>query len=154
MTENTGLRRSAPLRILVVDDNRDLAESFAKLLRIIGHEVLTAYDGRNLVESAVAFLPDVVFLDIGLPGMDGYAVADQLRTHPALGRAALVALTGYSTPSDQRDSRQTGFFAHFVKPVQFSEVQKFLNRISAKMTETDPSAEMPVAEQTPTSTQS
>jgi CheY-like chemotaxis protein len=135
MRETTSLHRCVPLRILVVDDNRDLAESFAKLLRIMGHEVLTAYDGRNLVESAGAFRPDVVFLDIGLPGMDGYAVADQLRTHPALGRAALVALSGYSTPADQRHSRQTSFFAHFVKPVQFNEMQKLLDRISAEMIE-------------------
>jgi CheY-like chemotaxis protein len=119
--------RSFARRILIVDDNRDSADSFARLLRIMGHEVLTAHDGEQAVEMAVEFRPDVVFLDIGLPGMDGYALAATLHAQPALSGAVLIALTGYGTDADRQRSQQAGFFAHLVKPVQFAGVQEMLD---------------------------
>jgi CheY-like chemotaxis protein len=108
----SGARR---LRVLVVDDNRDSAETMADLLRLEGHEALVAHDGREAVALALSARPDVVLLDIGLPGMDGHAACRAMRAGGLAAR--IVAMTGYGQAEDQRRSREAGFDAHLVKPV-------------------------------------
>ena len=119
--------RSAPARrILVVDDNEDSAESLALLLRRNGSEVRTAYDGVAAVETAQAFQAEVVLLDIGLPRMDGYRAAQQIREQPWGKHITLVAVTGWGQEHDRRRSREAGFDAHLVKPVNFAAVTRLL----------------------------
>src|SRR5687768_9920136 len=104
-------------RILVVEDNVDAAETMQMLLSISGYETKTAYDGATALELAKAFRPQVVFLDIGLPGKNGYEVARELRTLPEMHSALLVALTGYGHDDDRRRATEAGFDAFQVKPV-------------------------------------
>jgi signal transduction histidine kinase/DNA-binding response OmpR family regulator len=104
-------------RILVVDDNVDGADSLALLLRVTGHEVSIAHDGPSALEVARTFHPEIVLLDIGLPGMNGYEVARQMRQDPELQPAYLIALTGYGQDADRLRSRDAGFDHHLVKPV-------------------------------------
>jgi PAS domain S-box-containing protein len=111
-----GERKGPGRRVLVVDDNRDSAESIALLAEIWGHEVRTALDGPSALEIAAAYRPEVILLDIGLPGMDGYEVARRLRQR-AGGGPVLVAMTGYGMEEDRRRSREAGFDHHLVKPV-------------------------------------
>jgi two-component system CheB/CheR fusion protein len=105
------------LRILVVDDYRDAAESLALMLQTKGYEVITAECGEQAIEQAVDFRPQVVLLDIGLPDMDGYEVAKRLRQLPETHDAVLIALTGYGQPEDQERSKAAGFGHHLLKPV-------------------------------------
>ncbi|MDE2050467.1 MAG: response regulator [Gammaproteobacteria bacterium] len=109
---------SAPKRrLLVVDDNRDAAESMSMLLQMWGHEVAFAYDGPSAIETAQQWGPEAVFLDIGLPGMDGYEVAERLRELPQAKGAVLIAITGYGQEDDRLRSRRAGIDHHLVKPV-------------------------------------
>jgi CheY-like chemotaxis protein len=105
------------LRVLVVDDNRDAAETLAMLLRAWGHEPHTVHDGPTVLDATRSFRPDVVFLDIGLPGLDGYEVARRLRQDPSLRNIKLIALTGYGQEEDRRRAQLAGFDRHLVKPV-------------------------------------
>jgi PAS domain S-box-containing protein len=111
-------------RVLVVDDNADSADTMAMLLRIWGHEVDVASDGDSALASAAQHHPNVVLLDIGLPGMTGYEVAQRLREIPGMGDAVLVAMTGYGQEEDRRRSREAGFARHLVKPVAPDALQK------------------------------
>jgi PAS domain S-box-containing protein len=104
-------------RILLVEDNRDAADSLADLLRIFGYEVRVAYSGTEGVEAAHLFLPEIVLCDIGLPGLDGYEVARRLRQDAGTAAARLIAITGYGTDSDREKTRDAGFDRHLVKPV-------------------------------------
>lgn len=104
-------------RLLVVDDNRDAAESMSMLLEMWGHEVAFAYDGPSAIETVEHWQPQAVFLDIGLPGMDGYEVAERLRELPQAKDAVLIAITGYGQEDDRRRSRRAGIDHHLVKPV-------------------------------------
>ncbi|HET6878683.1 MAG TPA: ATP-binding protein [Pirellulales bacterium] len=113
-------------RVLVVDDNVDAADSMALLLRVQGHEVRTAYDGPTAVEAAIAFRPQVVLLDIGLPRMDGYEVARRLREQFPENGLALVAVTGYGQDEDRRRTSDAGFDAHLVKPADFAALSNLL----------------------------
>jgi CheY-like chemotaxis protein len=120
-------RRGKPLRILVVEDNRDAATSLSLLLEAAGHEVKVAHTGPEGVRLGEAWQPDTVLCDIGLPGMDGYGVARALRSNPATARARLLALTGYGAEEDRERSRQAGFNGHLVKPVDPVELQQILS---------------------------
>ncbi len=113
-------------RLLVVDDNRDAAESLALLLGLLGHEVRIAHDGPGALELARGFRPQVVLLDIGMPGMDGYEVARRLRQEPGLENVRLAALTGWGQPEDRRRSAEAGFDHHLVKPVDPDALTKVL----------------------------
>jgi PAS domain S-box-containing protein len=115
-----------PRRILVVDDSRDTADTLARLLRQLGHEVGVAYEGPSACQAAVTLTPDVALLDLGLPGMDGYEVARRLRSEPSLDGVCLVALTGYGSESDRRKSEAAGFDAHLIKPVEFDALRRVL----------------------------
>jgi len=120
-------------RVLAVDDSVDAVEFMAKLLRLSGHEVEVAYDGPGVLEAALAMRPDVVLLDIGLPGLTGYEVARQLRQEPSLKNTVLVALTGYGRESDRQRSKNAGFGYHLVKPVGVSDVQEILATIGEQL---------------------
>jgi CheY-like chemotaxis protein len=113
-------------RILVVDDNADAADSIALLLQAAGHDAEVAYSSEAALEAAVGSRPDVVLLDIGLPGMDGYEVARRLRAQPELENLRLIALTGYGHDSDRMRSREAGFDHHLVKPVEFDSLTRLL----------------------------
>lgn len=126
----SGHRNARPLRVLVVDDNVDTVLSFSMLLRASGHEVQTAHDGLAAVQAAIDYLPDIVLLDIGLPGLNGYEVAKRIRQHPDLKHVVLVALTGYGQDSDRQASGQAGFTHHIVKPARFEELQKILATVA------------------------
>jgi CheY-like chemotaxis protein len=111
---------------LIVDDNSDAADTLATLVRINGHHVQVAYDGPSGVTIARAFQPSIVILDIGLPGLDGYAVAETLRDTEETRNALLIAMSGYGQPKDEARSRQAGFDLHLVKPVDFTSLQSIL----------------------------
>ncbi len=110
--------RSSGHRLLVVDDNRDAADSLAMLLRLQGHEVRVAHDGPAALEMVKGYCPALVFLDIGMPGMDGYEVARRLRQQPGLENVRLAALTGWGQQEDRRRTAEAGFDHHLVKPVE------------------------------------
>jgi CheY-like chemotaxis protein len=118
---------SGRLRILVVDDNLDAAEMLAALIEELGHEARTALDGPAALRMTEEWPPDLVFLDIGLPGMDGYEVARQLKRREHA-HALLVALTGYGQESDRRKSFEAGFDQHIVKPPQFATIEAIIER--------------------------
>jgi signal transduction histidine kinase/ActR/RegA family two-component response regulator len=106
----------SPQKVLVVDDNRDTAMSCARLLRGMGHDVQTAFDGLAAIEAARSFKPQAILLDIGLPGMNGFEVAKMLRDE-GFANEVIVAVSGYGQPEDRERSRQAGFDDHLVKPV-------------------------------------
>jgi PAS domain S-box-containing protein len=108
---------SASRRILIVDDNRDAAETLAAMLEMAGHEVRVALDGEAGLRLGDAFRPQLVLLDIGLPGMDGYETARRLRERPATREALIIAVSGYGSEADRRRSREAGFDYHLVKPI-------------------------------------
>ncbi|MEJ7592860.1 MAG: ATP-binding protein [Planctomycetaceae bacterium] len=114
------------LRILVVDDNRDTANSLSMLLRLTGNEPQTAYDGAEALSVAGEFRPDVVLLDIGLPKLNGYEVARRIREQPWGKRVILIALTGWGQEEDRQRSREAGFDDHMVKPVELSPLMNLL----------------------------
>jgi CheY-like chemotaxis protein len=116
-------------RLLVVDDNRDAAESMSMLLEMWGHEVVYAYDGPTAIETAQQWAPRAVFLDIGLPGMDGYEVAERLRELPQGKRAVLIAITGYGQEDDRRRSQRAGIDHHLVKPVAPDALRHLIDSI-------------------------
>ena len=113
---------SAGLRVLVVDDSEDAASTLALLLQMSGYHTATAADGIQALESVGAFQPDVVLLDIGLPGLNGHQVAERLRAKPGGDRLLLVAVTGRSQEADGAASLQAGFDAHLVKPLQLDRL--------------------------------
>jgi PAS domain S-box-containing protein len=113
-------------RVLVVDDNVDAAESIAMILRLTGYDVRCVYDGPSVLETARGYRPDVVVLDIGLPGMSGYEVAQQLRRQPGFERIPLVAVTGYGQEEDRRRCLEAGFDIHLTKPVDPQALQAFV----------------------------
>jgi CheY-like chemotaxis protein len=122
------------LRVLVVDDNVDAAESLALLMSELGHEVRTAHDGPSALEAALECRPNVVLLDIGLPGLDGYEVAKRMRQQPVLQNVVLVAMTGYGKESDRQRAQEAGFDHHLVKPAKLEKVQQILASVSEKTT--------------------
>jgi len=112
---------------LIVDDNRDAAESLARLFEILGHEVHTANSGLAAINLSQSIVPDVVFLDIDLPDMTGHDVAARLRQESWGKSILLVALTGWGQEKDRQQSAASGFDLHFVKPVEFDKLVMVLN---------------------------
>jgi PAS domain S-box-containing protein len=121
-------------RILVVDDNLDGADMLASLLDLTGHVTHTAYDGLDALSAALDFAPEVVFLDIGLPGIDGYEVARRLRAEPRFAGLVLVALTGWGSQEDKRRTREAGFDLHLTKPIEPAAITAVLARLPAPAT--------------------
>jgi PAS domain S-box-containing protein len=116
----------ARLRVLLVDDNVDAMEMMGFLLTEMGYDTLTASDAHSVVKLAFEQRPDVIVLDIGLPGIDGYQLARLIREHPGLAHTRLVAHTGYGSPEDRQKARDAGFDAHLVKPAQLSALEAAL----------------------------
>jgi signal transduction histidine kinase/ActR/RegA family two-component response regulator len=119
-------KNHARLRVLIVDDNVDAAESLATILRLQGNEVMSASDGHEALRIAESARPDVVILDIGLPGLDGYEVARRIRAHPWGAAMLLVALSGWGQPEDKRRSVEAGLSHHLVKPVNPFDIEQLL----------------------------
>jgi CheY-like chemotaxis protein/anti-sigma regulatory factor (Ser/Thr protein kinase) len=117
-----------PRNILVVDDNRDSAESLAMLLDTMGHRTSTAYDGNDALAAIEQRRPDLVLLDIGLPGLSGYDVCKRVRSHEWGKGTTLIALTGWGQDEDRRRSRDAGFDGHLVKPVDMGQLMELLGR--------------------------
>jgi signal transduction histidine kinase/DNA-binding response OmpR family regulator len=115
-------------RVLVVDDNLDAAETIAAFLRLEGHQTKVVSEGPLVLSTALVFEPQVVVLDIGLPGLDGYAIARQLRAHDATSQALLIALTGYGRDEDRARAAEAGFDCHFTKPANPLDVQAAIGR--------------------------
>jgi CheY-like chemotaxis protein len=117
-------------RILVVDDNVDAADSLALVLRRIGgYEVRVLYDGEQVLAHACEFKPDVILLDIGMPRVNGYTVARQLRDSSATSEAKIVAITGYGRNSDREASQAAGIDLHLLKPVETGELFAYLQSL-------------------------
>ena len=116
------------LRVLVADDDRDTVLSLLMLLRQWGYDGVAAYDGPAALDAAAANPHDVVFLDIGLPRLDGYQVARRLRHLPGMTKALLVAITGYGYAADVLLCKEAGIDCHFLKPVDPAEIRKVLAR--------------------------
>lgn len=120
---------SEAYRVLVVDDNADAAEGVAAMLRMVGHEVVTAVDGVAAVHLAESFAPDVALLDLAMPKLNGYETARRIREQPSGRHVALVALTGWGQAKDRDSTRQAGFDAHLVKPIASEELLETLSRL-------------------------
>lgn len=127
--EKRGSQRPAPglaRRILVVDDNHDAARSLAMLLSTLGHETRTAFDSQEAQETAAAFEPEVVLLDIGLPDVDGYDTCRRMRGHAWAQGALFVAVTGWGQDEDKLRALEAGFDAHLTKPVELRLLRELL----------------------------
>jgi CheY-like chemotaxis protein len=122
-------RSTTALRVLVVDDNRDGANALVRLLRCMGHEVAAAYDGRTALERAKVFEPGVVLLDLGMPGVDGFEVCEGLRAHTWTQRPCIVALTGWGREGDLVRTKNAGFDAHLVKPIDGDALVEVLENL-------------------------
>lgn len=115
-------------RVLVVEDNPDVAEGLMMLIELLGHRITVARDGLSAVEAAQSSLPDVMLVDIGLPGIDGYEVARRIRSNPRLRQTVLIALTGYGRDEDRDRARAAGFDHHLVKPVELEALRTLVAR--------------------------
>lgn len=115
--------------MLVVDDNEDAANTLAMILKLEGHEVDTAYSGAEALGRIEEFDPAVVLLDIGLPGLDGFQIAERIRAQPRHRNVRLVAITGYGQDADRARTREAGFASHLVKPVDFTELKRVLDSL-------------------------
>jgi CheY-like chemotaxis protein len=118
------------MRLMVVDDNVDAAETLSALLEMLGHEDSIAHTAQDALATARDSAPRMLFLDIGLPDMDGHELARQLRAAPATAAAVLVAVTGYGQPEDRERAMRAGFDHHLVKPVQFAAIQELLTALA------------------------
>ncbi|NTX41351.1 response regulator [Myxococcus sp. CA033] len=120
-----------PHRVLIVDDNRDAADVLAEALDMLGCETRVTYDGPSALQVAPSFCPELALLDIGLPVMDGYELARNLRTQRPDGGLQLIAVTGYGQESDRQRSKEAGFDAHLVKPIDFATLGSLLKRLNS-----------------------
>jgi CheY-like chemotaxis protein len=124
--------KAPPRRVLIVDDNEDAANSLALILQLGGHETASVYTAVDALQRAAAFRPEVVLLDIGLPGMDGYEVAQRMRELPGLRDIRLVAVTGYGRSDDRIRARDAGFDDHLTKPVEYAALERTLAGLRAR----------------------
>ena len=125
------MERPRPLRILVIEDHRDAAESLRDVLVFMGHEARIALDGTAGLAAARELRPDVVLCDIGLPDLDGYAVARELRADAHCAASVLVALSGYADPEDRAKAREAGFDHYLVKPPEIQGLRDLLARVAS-----------------------
>jgi len=130
-TETRNHPSAASRRVLVVDDNRDRAESLSLLLRMEGHQTQTAHDGEEAVAKALSYQPDIILLDIGLPKLNGYEACHAIRGQMHENRPLIIALTGWGQAEDRRKTHDAGFDAHLVKPVEYETLAKILNGTEA-----------------------
>ena len=121
-----------------MDDNRDAATSLAMLLRMLGNDVQTANDGPTALKLLESFHPQVVLMDLGMPGMSGFDVARQARAIPHCQDAVFIALTGWGQDEDRRRSRDAGFDHHLLKPVNFGALEVLLTEAQGRRVERSP----------------
>ncbi|WP_411279463.1 response regulator, partial [Gemmatimonas sp.] len=120
----------ASLRVLVVDDNYDAADSMATMLQLLGNDTLTARDGEEALVMCESFRPDVVLMDIAMPTMNGYEACRQMRLQPWGSEIVIIALTGWGTEDDRRRTREFGFNHHLTKPVNLATLRAILGTIT------------------------
>jgi CheY-like chemotaxis protein/anti-sigma regulatory factor (Ser/Thr protein kinase) len=118
-------------RILVVDDNRDAAESMAMMLRLLGNDVATAHDGMEAVATAERFRPQVILMDVGMPRLDGYEATRRIRARPGGAAVTVIALTGWGQDGDKQRSQEAGCDGHLVKPVDLTDLKALLDHLPA-----------------------
>ncbi len=126
LDRTAALAPGGSMKILVVDDNRDAADSLAMVLRLCGHETAAAHDGPGALTVAEQFRPEVVLCDLGMPRMTGYEVARRLRETYGPSAPRLVAVTGYTRDDDRRRTEEEGFLAHLIKPVDHDALLRLL----------------------------
>jgi DNA-binding response OmpR family regulator len=132
---------SPPLRVLVVDDNRDAADMLATLLRFDGHDTQTVHDGLDAVEATLKLRPHLVLLDIGLPRLSGYDVARMIREQNTReDRPVLVAVTGWGQTEDRRRSQEAGFHTHLVKPVNEVALRALVANVGRRIQQSETTA--------------
>jgi CheY-like chemotaxis protein len=129
-------------RILVVDDNKDAAETLALMLKLQGHDVKTAHDGIEALNVAPGFAPHVILLDLGMPKLNGFETANRVRGQPWGRNIALVAVTGWGQPKDRQRTVEAGFDAHLVKPVDEATLTRTLYEVAARVMSESPAAEI------------
>lgn len=122
-------RPGARMRILVADDNLDVAQSMAMLLELFGHEVHMAHDGLDAVNAVERLHPELVFMDVGMPRLSGYDATRRIRELPGGDRIVIAALTGWGQERDRRESREAGCDLHLVKPVDPTELEQLLESV-------------------------
>jgi CheY-like chemotaxis protein len=120
------------LKVLVVDDNVDAADTLATVLEMTGRTTRTVRDGASVLRAATEFAPDVILLDIGLPGMSGHEVAQQLRADERFSRTVLIAVTGWGSDTDRQRSRESGFDEHLTKPIDLAALEPLLQRMTSR----------------------
>ncbi|MDF3013715.1 MAG: two-component hybrid sensor and regulator, partial [Cellvibrio sp.] len=121
-------RNAGPLKVVLIDDNRDMVETLAMLLSLDGHEIKCAYDGESGLDLIKSEQPDLVFCDIGLPGgLDGYAIARGVREDTAINKTFMVALSGYGQEKDKKLAFECGFDDHLLKPIDFKGLAAMIN---------------------------
>jgi len=125
------VKQATPLRVLIADDNADAAESLSMLMQMAGHTTLTANDGVAALAACAGFGPEVALLDIGMPGLNGYEVAQRLRADPASADMLLVALTGWGSPDNREQAQLAGFDHCFSKPINPDELIQLLANTDA-----------------------
>ena len=135
----TQARLPTGCRILVVDDNYDSADSMATLLSMSGNECIMAHDGRAAIKVAESFKPDAILLDIGLPVMDGYEVCRSIREQPWGSSITIIAMTGWGQSEDRQRSKDAGFSAHLVKPVDISKLGSLMASLPQNTPTIEPS---------------
>ena len=113
-------------RLMVIDDNKDAADSMALLVETAGHRVRTAYDGQEALDLASIFAPDVLLLDLGVPGLNGFEIARRIRRQPWGRKVALIAVTGWGQEQDRQRTAEAGFDAHLIKPVGTADLLRAL----------------------------
>lgn len=113
-------------RVLVVDDSHDACDSLAAVVRMIGHDAATAYDGQQAVDQAAQYRPDIILMDLSLPRLSGYEAAALIRQQQGGPDAVLVALTGWGGDEDRRNTMAAGFDHHFIKPLDFDALRKLI----------------------------
>jgi CheY-like chemotaxis protein len=126
---------AAKLRVLIVEDNRDAAEMLKLAVDLLGHVTMVAHDGAAALAAAARFSPDVIFLDIGLPVMDGYTVARTLRGMPEFDHVHIAAVTGWGQEEDRREAREAGCDSHFTKPLAPEMLEDLLATTSRRLAE-------------------
>ncbi len=120
------------LRVLVADDDESVGKTFGWMIEVLGYEARVAREGTSALSIAQSFLPDVVMLDINLPGMNGYEVCELMRADPLLNKCTIIAQTGWSQPEHLERSKKAGFDHHWVKPIPMERLEKLLISLSSQ----------------------
>lgn len=124
------------LKVLIIDDNKDLSEIMCDLIGFLGHKTICSLDGKDGIAKAKELHPDIIICDIGLPGMDGYEVAQLMRKDDEIKDAFLIALSGYAGPEDRKRSKEAGFDRHLAKPADISAIERVIAEASMRIEQT------------------